>query len=163
MTARDPEQSKLDLIFERHIAAPRAAVWRAWTDAEQLRQWWCPKPWQVPHAELDPRPGGIFRTIMRGPDGEESEHLGCYLEVIEHERLVFTDALGPGYRPTDKSFMTAIVTFTDRDGGTHYRAHVMHPTEAIRQQHEDMGFHAGWGAAADQLDALARAIAKGER
>ena len=48
---------------------------------------------------MDLRPGGIFRTVMRSPEGQEFPNLGCYVEIVPNERLVFTDALLPGYRP----------------------------------------------------------------
>jgi uncharacterized protein YndB with AHSA1/START domain len=49
--------------------------------------------------EIDLRPGGIFRTTMRSPEGEEFPNFGCYLEVIPNEQLIWTNALQPGYRP----------------------------------------------------------------
>ena len=88
-----------DLVIERDVAAPVARVWDAWTIAEQLRQWWCPRPWTPPEAEIDLRPGGSFSTLLRGPAGEEQRVRGCYLEVVPRERLVWTIALRAGYRP----------------------------------------------------------------
>lgn len=162
-TQDNPINPTLDLTLHRIIDAPRAAVWQAWTHPDHLKQWWCPKPWQTIHAEIDLRPGGIFHTIMRGPDGTEHNNMGCYLEVIEGERIVFTDALGPNYRPTTAPFITAIITFTDHAGGTAYHAHVMHKDTAERERHDTMGFHEGWGAAATQLAEVAMALAKATR
>jgi uncharacterized protein YndB with AHSA1/START domain len=88
---------------------------------------------------------------MLSPEGEEFPNDGCYLEVVPGERLVWTDALGAGYRPKAESFMTAIVTMEPRGSGTLYTAIAIHKDEAGRKQHEEMGFHEGWGQVLDQL------------
>jgi uncharacterized protein YndB with AHSA1/START domain len=82
--------------------------------------------------------------------------MGCYLEVVPNERLVFTDALLPGYRPAENPFFTAIVTMETHGRGTKYTAIAIHRDEATRKKHEEMGFHDGWGKALDQLVALAK-------
>jgi uncharacterized protein YndB with AHSA1/START domain len=130
-------------------------VWRAWTEPEHLKRWFTPAPWTTVDCTIDLRPGGIFSTTMRSPEGEVQEpSVGCYLEVVER-RLVFTDALGPSYRPTGKPFMTAIVLLESARSGTRYTAIAMHADRESRRQHEEMGFHDGWSAALDQLVALA--------
>lgn len=157
MTPRhlDHHDPELDLVLERVVDVPRKLVWEAWTRVEHLKHWFVPAPWSLADAEIDVRPGGIFRTVMRSPEGEESPSTGCYLEVVDQERLVFTDALGPGFRPAASSFMTAIVTLDDAGPGrTRYRAHVLHKSPEDRKQHEEMGFADGWGKALDQLVAL---------
>ena len=88
---------------------------------------------------------------MRSPEGENFPNVGCYLDVVEYERLVFTDALTPGFRPAAKPFMTAIVTMSDHNGGTKYVARALHRSPEDRKSHEEMGFHDGWGTALDQL------------
>lgn len=149
----DPE---LDLVLERVVDVPRELVWAAWTKPEHLMKWFCPAPWSVSACELDLRPGGIFRTVMRSPEGEDFPNSGCYLEVVPNERLVFTDALLPGYRPSQEPFFTAIVTLEPHGKGTRYTAIAMHRDQAARKKHEEMGFHDGWGKALDQLVALAK-------
>lgn len=149
----DPE---LDLVLERVVDVPVAAVWAAWTTPAHLMKWFTPPPWKTVACDIDLRPGGIFRTVMRGPDGEEMDNAGCYLEVVPSERLVFTDALGPGYRPKAKPFMTAVITMQPEGTGTRYRAVAKHCDPATRESHEEMGFHSGWATALDQLVALAR-------
>lgn len=150
--------SRLDLVLTRVIDAPRALVWTAWTDPEHLKKWWTPAPYTTPVCEMDVRPGGIFRTVMRSPEGDEYDNTGIFLDVVEQERIVFTDALLPGWRPVSNPFMTAIITLKDRDGGTEYSALVRHKDEADRVKHEEMGFHQGWGTCIDQLAALVRQL-----
>jgi uncharacterized protein YndB with AHSA1/START domain len=140
-----------DLVLERVVDVPRELVWAAWTQPEHLRHWFTPKPWTVTDCEIDLRPGGIFRTVMRSPDGKEFPNIGCYLEVVPNERLVWTDALLPGYRPAENPFMTAIITLEARGKGTRYIATAIHGDEAARKKHEEMGFHQGWATALDQL------------
>ena len=94
--------------------------------------------------------------MMRSPEGKEFPNVGCYLEVIPNERLVWTDALLPGYRPSESPFMTAIVTLEPEGTGTRYTAVALHRDEAGRKQHEEMGFLAGWSTALDQLVALVK-------
>lgn len=149
---------KLDLVLERVIDVPPNLVWAAWTKPEHVVKWFCPAPWSVSDCEIDLRPGGVFRTIMRSPDGKEFPNLGCYLEVVPNERLVWTDALLPGYRPSEKPFFTAIITMEPRGAGTRYVATAIHRDEAGRKQHEEMGFHEGWGTVLDQLVAHAKTM-----
>ncbi len=142
---------RLDLVLERDIDVPPELVWKAWTTPRHLREWFCPRPWSVTDCEIDLRPGGIFRTVMRSPEGKEFPNVGCYLEVVPVQRLVFTDTLLPGFRPSPKPFFTAVLELEPRGKGTHYRAVAIHGNEDTRKQHEDMGFHDGWGTVVTQM------------
>jgi len=147
-----------DLVLTRLIAVPRTKIWRCWTEPELLKQWFCPKPWTVSHAELDVRTGGVNRFVMRSPEGEEHPNDGVYLEVIPERRLVATDAYTVGWVPSAKPFMTLVLDLSDEAGGTRYVAAARHWTAADRDSHEAMGFHAGWNAATDQLEELVRRL-----
>ena len=142
---------RLDLILTRDIAASPSLIWRAWTDPDQLKQWWAPAPLTTPECELEVRPGGLFRTLMRAPDGTEYPTQGCFLDLVENERIVFTDALTAGWRPAEKPFFTAIISLATHGAGTRYTARAMHRNVSDRKTHEDMGFHEGWGICTDQL------------
>lgn len=152
---------ELDLKLERVVDVPRDLVWRAWTEPEHLKVWFCPRPWAVSECEIDLRPGGKFNTTMRGPEGEVIPNSGCYLEVVPRERLVFTDCLAPGYRPAANPFMTAIVTMSDEgEGKTRYVAIAKHGDADTRKKHEEMGFADGWSTALDQLVEYVKALDK---
>ncbi len=146
--------SDRELVLTRLIDAPREKVFRAWTDPALLKQWFAPLPYTTPVAELDVRPGGANLIVMRSPEGQDMPNRGVYLEVVPNERLVFTDAYTEAWEPSEKPFMTAILTFADEGGKTRYTARVLHWTVADREAHEKMGFHQGWGQCADQLAAL---------
>ena len=148
---------KLDLVLERVVDVPRELVWAAWTQPEHIVKWFTPAPWKTIAAEVDLRPGGIFKTIMLSPDGQEYPNVGCVLEAVTNERLVMTDTLLPGFRPSAKPFFTAVVSLKSEGKGTRYTATAIHGDEAARNKHEEMGFHHGWGAALDQLVDLMRA------
>jgi uncharacterized protein YndB with AHSA1/START domain len=145
-----------DLVITRDIAAPREKLYRCWTEPELMKQWFAPRPWTTAHAETDVRPGGASNVVMRGPDGQEFPNPGVYLEVVPNERIVSTDAYTRAWEPSEKPFMTLILTFEDLGGGrTRYTARARHWTEADREAHEKMGFHQGWGQCTDQLAELA--------
>ena len=143
-----------DLVLTRFIAAPPEKVFRAWTEADLLKQWFAPLPFTVSQVELDVRPGGSSLIVMRGPDGKEFPNRGVYLEVVPNERLVTTDAFVKAWQPSDNPFMTIELTFEDIEGKTKYTARVHHWTIADREQHEKMGFHQGWPICTEQLAAL---------
>lgn len=145
-----------DLSISRLIAAPRSAIWKAWSIPENLEQWWAPKPWTTSLLGFDMRPGGAFRFLLRGPgDGEENLIDGCFLEVLPMERIVFTEVLSEGWRPAEPFLgMTAIISMADESNGTRYTADVLHKNEADSQRHREMGFEEGWGAVIDQLATL---------
>jgi len=153
-TTAETTSSDRELVISRIIDAPRERVFKAWTDPELLKQWFAPLPYTTPVAELDVRPGGANLIVMRDPAGNEFPNRGVYLEVVKNERFVFTNAYTKAWEPSEKPFMTVIVTFEDEGGKTKYTARVLHWTVADREAHEKMGFHQGWGQCADQLVAL---------
>ena len=140
-----------EFTLERIIDATPEQLFRAWTDPELLPRWFCPRPWAVASAALDVRPGGASLVVMRGPDGQEHPNRGVYLEVVQNERLVFTDAFVEAWAPSEKAFFVATITFEGLGARTRYRARLQHWTVEDRQAHEAMGFHEGWAKATDQL------------
>ena len=153
---------ELDLQFERIVDVPLEKIWAAWTTPKLLMPWFCPLPWKTIACEIDLRPGGIFRTVMQSPEGQKFPNSGCYLEVIPNEKLVWTNAMEPGFRPAKQAvanldhpcegfMMTATILLEPVASGTKYTAHVMHANKEARIQHEQMGFKDGWGTCLDQL------------
>lgn len=153
-----PQETR-ELVLSMTLDAPRKKVWRCWTEADLLKQWFAPHPWTTPHAKLDVRPGGTSLVVMRSPENEDMPNPGVYLEVVPNKRLVFTDAYTSAWEPSERPFMTVILTFED-DGPdrTKYNARALHWTAADREQHEQMGFHQGWAQCARQLEDVARQL-----
>ena len=148
-----------ELRIERVLDAPRAAIWRCWTEPALMLHWFTPKPWKTVSAEVDLRPGGASMVMMESPEGEKFPNPGQYLVVEPNVRLIFTDAFIGDWVPSGKAFMTGEIHLADLPGGkTQYTAIARHWTDEDLKAHEQMGFHPGWNAAADQLEALARTL-----
>jgi uncharacterized protein YndB with AHSA1/START domain len=135
-----------EITITRVYAAPRDAVWRAWTDPQQIAAWWGKRGWRTPpeSVTLDVRPGGAFRLVsICEADGREMRHDGVYREVVEPERLVLDDPDGA----------LATVTFTDLgDGRTEM---VFHATLDTTRQIRD----AAEGGLSSAFDRLAEHLA----
>jgi uncharacterized protein YndB with AHSA1/START domain len=154
---------ELDLTLTRVIRAPRAVVWRAWTDPDRLAQWWLPAPAVTRVESLDVRPGGAFVTRMSDDGAAFAPHFdGLFLAVDEGERIVFTNAVDSALRPVDAAPvpMTAEIVFAEHPDGTEYRVLVRHRDPADRAEHERLGFLDGWGTVTAALAALAEAEAE---
>ncbi|MBK6909061.1 MAG: SRPBCC family protein [Rhodocyclaceae bacterium] len=153
----------LDLVLQRDVDISAADIWRGWTDRDILMQWFCPLPWKVVECTIDLRPGGVFRTAMQSPEGVTMPaNDGCYLLVEPERRLVWTNALGPGFRPQPApadphlgfQFVVDLQLQPLAASSTRYTATVMHADKAGCEKHAAMGFEQGWGIALDQLVAL---------
>ena len=149
-----------DLSFTRTLRTPRGLVWTCWTSPEHLPNFFVPKPHKVTACEIDLRVGGRFDTTF-DVDGTEMANRGVYLEIVEGEKLVFTDAFSEGWKPSPEPFLTAIILLEDdRDGGTRYTAIARHRSADARKSHEEMGFFEGWGTVADQLEDYAAGLGR---
>ena len=145
---------KLDFAIERFIDAPTQLVWEALTTPEHLKEWYMPRAWgRVSRAEMDVRPGGILRIDIAVGDGREVPNLGCILDVVPMERLVWTSMLFPGYRPAvfDDIPITAIMTMETVGAGTRYVFTALHRDEADLETNRTSGFQQGTEIAVDQF------------
>ena len=147
-----------ELVLTRLIAVPRDKLFRCWIEPALIVQWFTPPPWKTVAAEVDARAGGASLITMQSPDGTLVPNPGIYLEVVKNERIVFTDAYTSAWVPSAKPFFTGILSFDDEAGQTRYTARARHWNAEDCAAHEQMGFHAGWGIATDQLAALAATL-----
>ena len=145
---------KTDFVIERFIDAPTRLVWEALTKPEHLKEWYMPRAWgRVSRAEMDVRPGGIFSIHIAVGDGQEFPNLGCFVEAIPLERLVWTSMLFPGFRPAvfDDIPITAIVTMEAAGTGTRYVFTALHRNEADFETNQSSGWAQGTEIAVDQF------------
>lgn len=142
-----------ELRISRVMSAPRERVFETWT--RRLPEWWGPHGTTTPVCEMELRPGGVFRTVLRAPDGSEYPARGVFLEVVLNERVVFTDAYGPGWTPRPAIFFTTVATFDPLPHGrTCCTTRALHWTRTNREKHERLGFHQGWTESLERLAAL---------
>lgn len=153
-----------DFIITRTFDAPRELVWKAWTDPKHMTQWWGPRGFTNPVWDMDFRPGGAYRFVMRAPDGAEYPAKGKYMEIVEPERLVFTmdcsehpdswhDMVNPNRKGNRNPAgeMVSTVTFENLDGKTKLTIRTTFETAAIRDAMVKMGMNEGWSSSLDRL------------
>ena len=104
-TTQTPPANDRELVLTRIIDVPREKLYRAWTDAEVLKQWFAPRPFTTPVAELDVRAGGANRIVLRDAEGNDYPNAGVYLEVVPNEKIVVTDAFTEAWAPSEKPFI----------------------------------------------------------
>ena len=152
-----PQLTPRELVITRIFDAPRKLVFKAWTDPARLQQWWGPKDFTNPVCEVDPRPGGAIRIVMRAPDGRTYPMSGVFLEVAEPERLVFTSTpLDANGNPLFEVLTT--VTFSDRGGKTELTLHASVTMSTAEAPQYLKGMNQGWNQSLDRLAALCRSI-----
>lgn len=148
-----------EMSLTRLLDAPADKLFRCWTTPELIKQWFAPRPFTTPVAEVELKVGGRNNIVMRSPEGQDIPCPGTYLELMPDRKIVFTDAFTGDWAPREGApFMVATVTFEPEGDKTRYTATVRHWTEEDRTRHEQMGFHKGWDQCASQLEALARTI-----
>lgn len=150
----------LDLSVSRFIAARPETVWTAFID--HAVEWFTPRPWSTLRVEYDLQPGGRADVLMASPEGEQHAYAGVVLMVEPARRLVTTGAMTEGFvpQPGDMAFVR-IDTFEPEGDGTRYTAVARHWTTEAVSAHRDMGFEAGWAAAAAQLAEVAERLERG--
>lgn len=160
MTTKSNTATKLEgeLIVTRVLDATPEKVFEAWTDPKQMEQWWGPKCFTNPVCELDPRPGGAWRIVMRGPDGTEYECGGVYREVVKPERLVFSNN---AYDRAGKLLLEGVtsVTFAAQGPKTKLTLETRVVGKVPYAAQMLAGMEAGWNQSLDRLTDL---VVKGE-
>src|SRR6266568_8117778 len=142
-----------ELTITRILDAPRALVFKAWTEAEHLAQWWGPKGFTNPVCEIDLRPGGALRIVMRAPDGAEYPMKGIFREIVPPERLVFTNiAVDAAGNPIIEGLTT--VTFAEKGGKTTMTLHTRGRAVVDYAVGYLNGMEAGWTGSIDKLETL---------
>ena len=146
MTDPAATSADLELVVTRILDAPRALVFKAWTEPDRAVRWWGPQGYTIVYCKRDLRPGGAYRVGMRAPEGSEHWQRGVCREVVEPERLVFTfaweDAEG---KPGHETVVT--VTLAEHEGKTKLTLHqAVFETRTARELHQG-----GWASALEHL------------
>jgi uncharacterized protein YndB with AHSA1/START domain len=152
-------------VITRVVDAPKSRVWKAWTDARELKKWWGPKAFEIVSTEVDLKPGGIFHYHLRSPSGEDVWGKFVYREIVPEERLVFItsfsdETAGETRHPMAPDWplrMHSTVTFTEKGGKTTVTVRWL-PYEATQKERDAFeagrdSMKAGWSGTFDRLDA----------
>jgi uncharacterized protein YndB with AHSA1/START domain len=145
-----------ELTLTRVFDARRERVWKAWTDPKLLAQWWGPDGFTAPVCEVDARPGGAILIHMSG-FGMLAPMAGIFKEVVEPERLVFTNNAFfevPPVKPLIEGITT--VTFTDLGGKTKVTVHNAILRAAPEAAQALAGMEPGWTQSLDKLGEFLR-------
>ena len=120
-----------EIVITRLINAPRELVFDAWTDPEQVGQWWGPSGFTTTTHKMEVKPGGVWRFVMHGPDGRDYQNKITYLEIVPPERLVYRHGGDEDLEPM--SFQTT-VTFAAEGNKTRVTMRSVFPTAEYRDR-----------------------------
>ena len=157
-----------DMVLTRTFDAPRERVFEAWTDPKQLAQWWGPIGFTNPVCEMDVRPGGRYRIVMRSPEDQDYPIDGEFLEIVKPSRLVMTmdvrehppeffeqlDAARPAEAKGKPLRPRTTVLFDDHFGKTTVTVIVRFETAGDVEANVKLGAAEGWRGGFEKLDAL---------
>lgn len=148
-TAIIAEPNKQEIIITRSFDAPRELVFKIWTDAEYLPEWWGPADMTTIVDSLDARVGGLWRFVHKDPQGNEYGHKGVFHEVAFPERLVNTYEFEgfPGVG-------LVTVTFEESGGKTKLTESTMYPSVEVRDGMLQSGMSEGVLELMDRLEQL---------
>jgi uncharacterized protein YndB with AHSA1/START domain len=139
-----------EVVLTRIFDAPRSLVFKAWTDPKHLQRWFGPKPFTNPVCEVDLRVGGKWRIVMRAPNGEEFPAVGVYKEIVEPERLAFTNnAIDKDGNVIIEGFTT--VSFTEENGKTKLTLQTRGTARVAYAAAYLQGMEAGWSQSLEKL------------
>lgn len=156
MIVDDSSTTEPVLVMQRIFDAPREDVWDALTDPKQVAIWYGGYGFENPVCEMDVRPGGIWRHVMRTPDGTEHALQFVFVEVVKPERLVWRSAdHGSTLGGPHDNLIT--ITLEAEGGKTRWRLVARFPSLADREAAARMGFSTVLAEGAEKLNQLVRA------
>jgi uncharacterized protein YndB with AHSA1/START domain len=140
--------SDREIVMTRVFEAPRDLVFEAHSSAEHMKQWWGPRKYETISAEVDFRPGGRWRIVHRGPDGDEYGFHGEFREIVRPERITWTFEFegAPGHVAVET------VTFEEHDGKTTITTTSVADTVEERDAVLESGMTEGAAETFDRLD-----------
>lgn len=138
------------IVMSRSYAAPRQLVWECMTEPRHVQQWWGGPGFSSPVCDMDVRPGGEWRHVLRFPDGKELSLHFVFLEVLAPERLVWQHA-DHGSRTQGPPTSVTTVTLEARGAQTHWTMSARFNSMAERQAALEIGFTRPIAASSDRL------------
>jgi uncharacterized protein YndB with AHSA1/START domain len=155
-----------ELTLERIFNAPRELVFKAFTEAEHLKRWFGPKGWPLVVSNIDFREGGVWHFCMKCTDesqqyyGMESWGIVVYQEIVEPERIVYTDAFSDaeGNIKEDMPQTLITMTFLEQEGKTKLISHAKYATDEALKTVLDMGMLEGMTSTWDNLEEFLKEI-----
>jgi uncharacterized protein YndB with AHSA1/START domain len=148
--------SDWEVLITRVFHAPRRFVFEALTKPEHVKRWYGLRVLTMQVCEIDLRPGGTWRYVLRAPDGSEHGFTGVYREIVAPERIVSTEnyeAMMPGHE------MVVTVTLEEKDGRTTLKSRILYQSKADRDGHLQSGMEPGMLETFDRLAELLEALA----
>ena len=141
-------KSDRELVVTRTINGPARLVFEAWTKADLFKQWWVPKSSGIVlrSCEMDVRVGGTYRLVFGDDPAKTMAFFGKYLEVVPHERIVWTN------EESGDAGAVSTVTFTEKNGQTLVVLHDLYPSKEALDA--SLGSYDGMTETFDQLDEL---------
>lgn len=149
---KDPDAKKITVV--RKFDAPVADVWKAWTDASLLGEWWAPKPWKAVTVKMDFREGGTWLYYMSGPAGEK-HYCRVDFTSIEDEKSFTSDSYfsdESGNRDASMPAMHWKVLFKEEGSATRVEAIITFDEKGDMDKYMEMGFQGGFTMALGNLD-----------
>jgi len=148
----DPQSSEWDLVMTHVFDAPREMVFKAWTEAKQMAQWWGPNGFTNPLCELDVRPGGAMKIHMRAPNDVVYPMKGIFEEIDEPNRLVFVSSALDEKGNSMFDILNTVI-FAEQGGKTvlTLQARILKASAQAPQYLQ--GMRAGWTQSLDRLGA----------
>jgi uncharacterized protein YndB with AHSA1/START domain len=152
-------------VISRTFDAPRELVWKAWTEPQRMAQWWGPNCFTNPVCDLDVRPGGAYRIVMRSPDGVDYPLKGIYRDVVPPKLLVYTVDISDhpedwhgllkknlkGNAADTSKPVLHNVSFEAEGPKTRVTIRQSFASVALRDAFVKMGMEQGWGQSLDRL------------
>ena len=150
--------SDREICFTRFFERPHHVLFEAWTRPEHVRHWWGCDGSSLSVCEIDLRPGGAWRIVMRMPDGSDHPFRGVYCEIVPGERLVYTECYDVPQIGSPEWLTT--VTFDEVEGGTRLTHTILHSSREARDGHLQAGMEAGTIQTLRRLDEHAARMAE---
>jgi len=157
----EPTSSDRELVVVRTLDAPRALVWKAWTEPEHVAVWWHPEEFECMACEIDLKVGGAFRVTLRAPDGTLYPGNGVFREIVPPERIVYEGIADerdpPGRNPGGAGMppgARVTVTFGESGGRTEVTVVTRFPSATAGLAAKESGYDTGWSEGLEQLAAL---------